>query len=144
MISETEQAIITKLQNISGVKTIMSATGAIINIMDSVAGGGVDLPALCVLYTGSDFHQRESGAAVNAPHTMRFTVLYLSRQASKSSDIAAAYSAIESVRAKLIGQEINAADIWIEKEEMVGIETIPAIIYAMHYVFEVINYPIGG
>ncbi len=117
MITETSDAILSRLKEIPGIKTFGEWAGQVEDLLRKPQL----LPSLHVVYNGAKFSPQEIIGGNVAPHRMNFAVILISRNLrSRQSGALACYQIIESVRAKLIGYQVAAGGLWPVEEELIS------------------------
>ena len=79
------------------------------------------LPALFIIYQGSDFDEKRVIGQNRADHMMEFLIVLVAKNAkSREEGAAACYAIIESVRSYLIGHKIEPYGyLWPTKEDLI-------------------------
>lgn len=130
MIEETQDCIIAQLKTIPDVGTVDVWQGDIDELLKSPQR----LPALYVIYQGSDFEEKKTIGGDQPGHAMDFLIVLVGKSLrSREAGAAACYAIIEAVRRKLIGLQILDADIlWPVKEDLLLAEG-GLLVYGLNY-----------
>jgi phage gp37-like protein len=130
MIETIQDAIITELEKIDGVKTVGVWQGDI----DDLLKAPQRLPALHVIYQGADFEEKTVIGINRADHRMDFLIVLAARNLkSREAGASGAYTIIEAVRNYLIGRQISPYGwLWPVKEDLVMAEG-GLLVYGLNY-----------
>lgn len=101
--------------------------------LKDIANHARRLPAVYVSYDGATFDRRET-ESLFAPHTMRFTMLLISKNHRSREDGAeASYAMIEDIRTRLIGRFVDDyGELWPDRESLIS-AVGPLLIYGLTY-----------
>ena len=130
MIETIQDAIITKLEEITSVNTVGVWQGDI----DDLLKAPQRLPALHVIYQGSDFEEKRTIGGDQPGFAMDFLIVLVGKSLrSREAGASSCYTIIEAVRDKLIGYQVEDYDIlWPVKEDLLLAEG-GLLVYGLNY-----------
>ncbi len=131
-ITETSEAILNRLKEIDGPKTIDDWGGEIDDLIKQVA----KLPGLFVVYSGARFAPKTGIGNNQAEHADTWTMVVIDKNL-RGNDAAATgcYTLIQAVRKKLIGFDIGEGWLWPSSEDLILSEK-GKMAYACTYMIE--------
>ena len=130
MIETIQDAIISKLEEITGVNTVGVWQGDIDDLLKTPQR----LPALHVIYQGSDFEEKRTIGGDQPGFAMDFLIVLVGKSLrSREAGASSCYTIIEAVRDKLIGYQVADYDIlWPVKEDLLLAEG-GLLVYGLNY-----------
>lgn len=117
MITEIQDAIIERLEAISGIAEV----GAYVGDVEDIVKSPQRMPALHVVYHGADFLPDRVIGSNQAKLTQEFMVVLVARNLRRPVEASdGCYTLIESVRAQLIGYVVGTYGyLWPVSEDLV-------------------------
>lgn len=120
MIKDIQDSIISKLKEITEVKTVDIWHGDIEDLLKAPQ----KMPALWIIYQGCTFGDKEIIGDNIASHDMTFLIVILNKNLrGHKSGSEECYQIIEAIRERLIGYDTAYGWLWPVKEDLIIIES---------------------